>query len=97
MATMKQYIDLLLENATDEFFFDGKELLYEIGKWIHKAIEKPGALHAALGVPQGEKIPAKKLKVKISDTAKMKKRKILAKTLKKITRKRTGKGEEETE
>lgn len=31
------------------------------GKFIQKAIKKPGALHEQLGVPMGEKIPAKKL------------------------------------
>ena len=31
------------------------------GNWIAGAIKKPGALHRALGVPEGEKIPAKKL------------------------------------
>ncbi len=30
-------------------------------KWIQKAIKKPGALHEQLGVPKGQKIPAKKL------------------------------------
>ena len=30
-------------------------------KFIQKAIKKPGALHEQLGVPMGEKIPAKKL------------------------------------
>ena len=50
-------------------------------KWIQKAIQKPGALHQALGVPQGEKIPASKLAVKPGDSTKMKRRKILAKTL----------------
>jgi hypothetical protein len=29
--------------------------------WISKAIRHPGALHKQLGVPQGQKIPAKKL------------------------------------
>lgn len=48
-------------------------------KKIHMKIKK-GALHAALGVKQGEKIPAKKLVVKASDSALMKKRKNLAKT-----------------
>jgi len=51
-------------------------------KWIQKAIKKPGALHKALGVPANEKIPAKKLAVKESDSSLMKKRKTLAKTLK---------------
>jgi hypothetical protein len=30
-------------------------------KWIQEAIKHPGALHKELGVPAGEKIPAKKL------------------------------------
>jgi len=31
------------------------------GKWIQKAISKPGALRSALGVKKGQKIPAGKL------------------------------------
>ena len=50
-------------------------------KWIQKAISKPGALHKALGVPEGKKIPASKLAVKSTDSPKMAKRKTLAKTL----------------
>lgn len=30
-------------------------------KWISKAIKHPGALHRALGVPEGEKIPEEKM------------------------------------
>lgn len=30
-------------------------------KWIKGAIKHPGALHRQLGVPEGEKIPAKKM------------------------------------
>lgn len=30
--------------------------------FIQGAIKRPGALHAKLGVPQGQKIPAKKMK-----------------------------------
>lgn len=52
--------------------------------WIKGAIKKPGALHEALGVPQGKKIPAKKLLVKAADTPLMKRRKTLAKTLSKF-------------
>lgn len=55
--------------------------------WIQKAVGKPGSLHKALGVPKGKKIPAKKLKVKESDSPKLKKQKVLAKTLKKINKK----------
>ena len=51
--------------------------------WIAGAIKKPGALHKSLGVPQGEKIPAKKLeKATKSDNPKLAKRANLAKTLK---------------
>lgn len=32
-----------------------------MANWIAGAIKKPGALHAQLGVPQGQKIPAKKM------------------------------------
>jgi len=50
-------------------------------KWIQKAIKKPGSLHKALHVPEGQKIPTKKLAVKSTDSPKMAKRKTLAKTL----------------
>jgi hypothetical protein len=52
--------------------------------WIANAIKKPGALHKALKVSPGKKIPASKLSIKKSDTALMKKRKNLAKTLGKM-------------
>lgn len=51
--------------------------------WIQNAIKKPGALHKALHVPVGQKIPAKKLaKAAHSSSPLMKKRVALAKTLK---------------
>jgi hypothetical protein len=53
-------------------------------KWIQKMGMKKGALHQALGVPQGKKIPAGKMAVKPGDSALMKRRKNLAKTLKKL-------------
>ncbi len=54
-------------------------------KWIKDAIKKPGALHKALGVPAGEKIPAKKMaKAAKSKSPVMKKRVALAKTLSKM-------------
>lgn len=49
--------------------------------WIQNAIKNPGALHKALKVKAGEKIPAKKLEEKESDSTLMKKRKALAHTL----------------
>lgn len=54
-------------------------------KWIQKALPKSskGKLHKALGVPAGEKIPAKKLdKAANSSNPKIKKEAVLAKTLK---------------
>jgi hypothetical protein len=51
-------------------------------KWIAGAIKHPGALHKSLGVPQGQKIPAKKLAKAASAPGKLGKRARLAKTLK---------------
>lgn len=52
-------------------------------KWISGAISRPGALHKSLGVPEGEKIPVKKLeKAAHSDNPKLAKRARLAETLK---------------
>ena len=53
-------------------------------KWISGAIKKPGALHRALGVPEGQKIPAKKLEAASKKGGKLAKRANLAKTLKKF-------------
>ena len=59
----------------------------EAKKWISEAIGKPGALHKSLGVPAGEKIPAKKLeKAENSKNPKLAKRAHLAETLKHISR-----------
>lgn len=53
--------------------------------WIKGAIKHPGALHKSLGVPEGQKIPAKKLaKAAHSDNPTMRRRANLAKTLKKM-------------
>ena len=52
-------------------------------KWIQGAIKHPGALHKALHVPAGQKIPAAKLeKAAHSKNPTMRKRAALAKTLK---------------
>ncbi len=51
--------------------------------WIAGATKNKGALHRALHVPMGEKIPAKKIeKAMHSDNPMMRKRAQLAKTLK---------------
>ena len=51
-------------------------------KWIQKAIKHPGALHKELGVPEGKKIPAKKLAKAAKAGGKEGKRARLAETLK---------------
>lgn len=51
-------------------------------KWIQKAIKKPGALRAAMGVKKGETIPAKALAAAANKPGKMGQRARLAQTLK---------------
>ena len=54
-------------------------------QWIAKATKKKGALHRKLGIPEGEKIPAKKLaKAAKSKSPTVRKEVVLAKTLKKL-------------
>jgi hypothetical protein len=50
--------------------------------WIAGAIKHPGALHKALGVAKGEKIPAKKLEKAAKSSGKVGKEARLAETLK---------------
>jgi hypothetical protein len=54
--------------------------------WIKGAIKKPGALHRALGVPQGEKIPAGKVQAAAKKGGKLGQRARLAMTLRKMSR-----------
>jgi hypothetical protein len=57
-------------------------------KWIQGAIKHPGALHKSLHVPSGEKIPEAKLnKAAHSSNPVLRKRAVLAKTLKRINEK----------
>jgi hypothetical protein len=53
-------------------------------KWIQKAVQKPGALHKQLQVPQHEKIPVEKLKAAAEKGGKLGKRAKLAMTLRKL-------------
>jgi len=56
------------------------------GDWIKDAVKKPGALRKELGVKAGQKIPEKKLeKAAHSKDPKLKKRAVLAKTLRKFS------------
>ena len=50
--------------------------------WIKGAIKNPGGLHRALGVPQGQKIPAGKVNAAAQKGGKLGKMARLAKTLK---------------
>lgn len=52
-----------------------------MANWISGAIKKPGALHKELGVPQGQKIPQKKLTKAANAGGKEGKRARLAETL----------------
>lgn len=58
-------------------------------KWIQGMHMKKGALHRELGVPEGKKIPAKKLKeAEHSKNPTERKRANLAKTLKGLSHKK---------
>ena len=61
-----------------------KDAMKKHGKWIQAAVQHPGALHRQLGVPQGEKIPAKKLAKAAKAPGKLGQRARLAETLKKF-------------
>ncbi len=58
------------------------------GNWIKGAIKHPGKLHRELGVPEGKKIPAKKMaKAAKSKSPTIRKEVALAKTLSKLRKK----------
>jgi hypothetical protein len=57
------------------------------GKWIQKAIKKPGALRAQLGAKPGKPIPAGKLAKAAKAPGKLGQRARLAQTLKKMKKK----------
>lgn len=52
--------------------------------WIGGAVKKPGQLHKDLGVPQGKKIPAAKLKAAAAKPGKVGQRARLAEAFKKM-------------
>jgi hypothetical protein len=53
-------------------------------KWIQKAHIKKGALHDELHIPENKPIPLSKLTIHSGDSPMLKKRKTLAKTLRKM-------------
>jgi len=59
--------------------------------WIASATENKGGLHRSLGVPEGSKIPEKKInKASHSDNPSLAKKANLAKTLAKLHRRHGG-------
>ena len=54
--------------------------------WIAGAIKRPGALHRALGVPEGTKIPEKKIEAAEKRGGRVGREASLAETLKKMRR-----------
>jgi hypothetical protein len=61
---------------------EGSVIKAQDGKWIQKAIKKPGALRASMDIKKGKKIPAKKLNAAAKKGGKLGQRARLAKTLK---------------
>ena len=55
-----------------------------MANWIKGAIKNPGALHRQLGVPVGQKIPAKKIEAAAQKPGLLGQRARLAETLKKL-------------
>lgn len=55
-----------------------------MANWIKNAIKKPGALRKSLGVKKGQKIPASRLEPRKGDSTVTKRRKALARTLRKL-------------
>lgn len=51
-------------------------------QWIKSAIKHPGALHKEMGIPEGKKIPGKRLKAAAKKPSVEGKRARLAETLK---------------
>lgn len=74
---------------TEEAFAKSKETakMAKGGKFIQKAIKKPGALRAEMGVKKGEKIPAKKLAAAAKAPGKLGQRARFAQTLAKMRKK----------
>ena len=57
--------------------------------WIKSAVKTPGALHKALNVAEGKKIPVSKLeKAEHSKNPKLKKQAVLAETFKNLRNKK---------
>jgi len=72
----------VIRGATVRGSREGSVIKAKDGRWIQKAIKKPGALRASLGVKKGKTIPAKKLAKAAKAKGKLGQRARLAETLK---------------
>jgi hypothetical protein len=77
-AVRKKYPSIEVGESLED---DDEEPVEEADKWIQGAIKHPGALHRQLGVPEGEKIPRKRLEQAAQAGGKLGKRARLAMTL----------------
>ena len=77
-----------IKEKQDEKYKHGGTMKAKGGKWIQKAIKKPGALRQSLGVKKGETIPAGKLAAAAKKPGKMGQRARLAQTLGKMRKKK---------
>jgi len=73
------------EGAEQSALAEGKN-----GKWIQKAVGKPGALRKQLGIPAGKDIPKSELEKAAKKGGKLGKRARLALTLGKLSKKKRG-------
>lgn len=73
------------EGAEQSALSEGKN-----GKWIQKAVGKPGALRKQLGIPAGKDIPKSELEKAAKKGGKLGKRARLALTLGKLSKKKRG-------
>jgi len=91
-AADRRALKSLIDSSTSDTDGDGYARGGKTKNWIQGAIKHPGALHKALGVKKGEKIPAAKLeKATHSKNPTLAKRARLAETLKGMHKAKGGK------
>lgn len=73
-----------MHKMPDGSLMKNSEMKAKDGKWIQKAIKKPGALRKQLGAKPGKPIPAGKLAAAAKKPGKLGQRARLAQTLKKM-------------
>lgn len=88
-----EYVDpafeqILLEEVEQDFAGELSEAAKEKKKWIQAAIKKEGALRKSTKTKEGKKIPEKKLEAAAKKGGKTGQRARLAKTLRKMSKKK---------